>query len=87
MRSINGIIVHAKYFAFDGCHKFYLLHDNSERSTMVMRSVGWEDDDFYPIEELPMYWDMACPLKFISSSDLTTTFAGQFEEAYFEGWD
>lgn len=36
MRSINGIIVHAKYFAFDGCHKFYLLHDNSERSTMVM---------------------------------------------------
>lgn len=66
MLEINGKEIEEKEFAFDGCHKFYLISKEEEKA----EAEGYEYD-IYPIEKLPkMFWN-SCPLRFISKWDLS----------------
>ena len=79
---INGLFVSAFAFAFDGCHKIYLVEDDYDYNKM--RSLGYA---IYDIEELPMAWVDTCPLRFINSADLNRTYVPQCTPAHFEGWN
>ena len=82
MRTINEIAITQDCFAFDGCHKFYLCDTEADRK--MMRDYSYH---IYPISDLPMAWNDSCPLRFILSADLETTYVNQGEPAWFEGWD
>jgi hypothetical protein len=77
---INKKEIVAKSFAYDGCHKIYLL-DNEEQ---------WEDAlandyDVYPISKLQEKFESSCSLRFISPWDLSKrNYVNQFEDAVFE---
>ena len=66
---IDGTPTEATHFAYDGCHKIYLL--TSAADVFRMFDAGWEGEDMYPISELPEIWEETCPLRFISNADLT----------------
>lgn len=53
--TINGQTSPATEFAWDGCHKIYLL-DNGEAGYKVL-----------PVSELQRVWDQSCPLRFINN--------------------
>lgn len=82
---INGKEFTATEFFFDGCHKIYLV--DTEEGRRQMFSAGWDERDVYPIEELPAVWVDTCPLRFITSADLSRRYIDQCETAKFEGWD
>jgi hypothetical protein len=77
---INGKETKAKSFAYDGCHKIYLLENEEE----------WEDAlsndyDVYPISKLQEKFDSSCSLRFISPWNLDKrNYVNQFEDAVFE---
>lgn len=79
---INGQLITAIGFAFDGCHKFYLLENDADCKKMVGL-----DYNIYLIEGLPEAWVGSCPLRFIDSADLKKCYVHQGEPAYFEGWN
>lgn len=81
-RYINGTEVTAYGFAFDGCHKFYLIENDNERREL--EGYGYR---IYKIEDLPLAWCDSCPLRFILSADLKTVYVAQCEPAEFDGWD
>lgn len=57
--------VKADMFAYDGCHKIYLItnmHDEDES-----HDYGYE---LRGVEELPAIWDVTCPLRFIQFWDV-----------------
>ena len=78
---INGKEITAKLFAFDGCHKIYLL-DESQYDEF--KALGYR---IYVIDGLPTVWTDTCPLRFIDSGDLSESIVAQFEPATFEGWE
>lgn len=80
--TINDTVITAIGFAFDGCHKIYLLEN--EKDCEKMHDYGY---DLYLIEGLPEAWLHTCSLRFIESADLTTTYVRQFEPAFFKGWN
>lgn len=80
--TINDTVITAIGFAFDGCHKIYLLEDEHDCEKML--DYGYS---LYLIEGLPEAWLDSCPLRFIESADLTTTYVRQFEPAFFKGWN
>lgn len=75
---INSITTDAKKFAFDGCHKIYLLE--SRKDETEARAIGY---DILPIDQLQDAYDGSCALRFISNWELTTSFVNQFEDAEF----
>jgi hypothetical protein len=79
MLHINGLPVAATEFATDECHKIYLIFTAEDRQTML--DCGYDSDDIHPVSELPAAWDLTCPLRFISSADLTLRFVKQCEDA------
>ena len=75
---INNQETEAKAFAYDDCHKIYLLERDSD----------WKDasDAGYtilPIEKLIETYEGSCDLRFISNWALTKQFVRQFETADF----
>ena len=76
--TINGHEITAKEFAFDGCHKIYLM--NTAEDKKVFTEYGY---DFYPIENLQEVYETSCMLKFISNGDLENSPVEQGEEAIF----
>jgi hypothetical protein len=64
---INGKEVTAKKFAFEGCHKIYVI-DTPEEEAQALK-YGY---DIYPIEEIEQAYKDSCSLKFISNWPLTT---------------
>ncbi len=76
---INNTTTTAKKFAFDGCHKIYLLE--SRKDETEARAIGYS---ILPISELQDAYDSSCGLRFISNWQLTTSFVHQFDEATFE---
>ena len=64
---IDGKPYNADRFAFDGCHKIYLLHPGENLS-----EYGWDERDYYSISDLAAAWDTSCGLRFISWGDLST---------------
>ncbi len=80
---INGKEVTAEKFAFEGCHKIYVI-DTPEEEAQALK-YGY---NIYPIEEIREAYEGSCSLKFISSWPLDTdefvSYVGQFEDANFE---
>ena len=76
---VNGKKVTAKMFAFDRCHKIYLL-DTPEQATQA-EEIGYE---ILPIAELKEAYDDSCGLRFISGwSPDFSSYVSQFEDAVF----
>ena len=78
---INGIKVETEVnkFAYDGCHKIYILKDYTE-----LAEAQQECYTIYHIQDLERVYDRSCPLRFINSWDLEITYAPQGEEAIFD---
>ena len=70
---INGQYTNATHFAYDGCHKIYLLEDQED---------AWEANCCYhilPISSLEKTFHSSCGLQFISNWKLNNSFTEQFE--------
>lgn len=76
--TINGIETKAKQFAYDGCHKIYLIEDEMDLNEARM---GYS---ILPISELKKAFNNSCGLQFISSWKLDKSYVNQFEDACFE---
>lgn len=63
--TINGKVITATEFAFDNCHKIYLVNSAEDKNQLI--EYGY---DFYPIEELKEAYEGSCSLRFIQ--DMTT---------------
>lgn len=76
MLIINGKEVkHNKLFAYDGCHKIYVLEDSKD--LLEATNVGY---DIYQIDEIEEKYNDSCEFRFISNWKLTERYVEQFEE-------
>lgn len=76
---INNQETEAKKFAYDGCHKIYLIEDEADEKTAMEYEYK-----FFPIEELQKTYENSCSLRFISNWKLSKQYVKQFEQAVFE---
>lgn len=77
--NINGHEITAKQFAYDGCHKIYLLENKSEVNEA--REYGY---NIFPISELKNAYDGSCGLRFISGWQPDfKQYVPQFDDAVF----
>lgn len=79
---INGIEITAKEFAYDGCHKIYLIESQEERDEA--ESYGYK---IYPINEIADKFDNSCSLRFIETWTDYKKIVSQFEECVHIEWD
>lgn len=76
---INGIKVETNgCFAYDGCHKIYILEDDNDLEE------AREMFDIKHIEDLPNTYYNSCPLRFINNWKSDKCYAEQGEEAIFD---
>lgn len=70
---INGEVVPATHFAYDGCHKFYLIFNDVDMAKMQDYGYGFSLDDswIYEVADLADEWEGSCSLRFISRADLS----------------
>ena len=73
---INGQEVIGNHFAYDGCHKIYILESDSELQDCDYPQIR-------PIKDLPEVWEDSCGLRFISNWSLEKSYVNQFEDADF----
>ena len=64
---INGQTISAQSFAYDGCHKIYLIEDENDRNEAI--GFGYE---IHPIDALPETYERSCSMRFISTWKLET---------------
>ena len=76
---LNGIEVVGNEFAYDGCHKIYIIEDENDRKDAL--ECGY---DILPISELLTQYNRSCELRFISNWKLTIRYVGQFEKLEIE---
>ena len=76
---INNIEVVGNKFAYDGCHKIYIIED--EQDEQKARECGYKILD---ISQLTKTYECSCELRFIHNWKLTKTYVAQFENATFE---
>ena len=74
--------INAKFFAYDGCHKMYIIESDDDLKSAT--SYGYQ---ILPIEELPRTYVESCPLRFIDPWDLINTYVPQCARVEFIGWD
>ena len=67
-------------FAYDGCHKIYVLEDVTDKQESM--EIGYH---IYPIGQLEEVYENSCSLRFINNWKCDKTYVGQFESAVFEG--
>lgn len=80
--TINAKTIKAKLFAFDGCHKIYLLDDKSAAD-----DARYNEYSIYRIKDLPHVFEGSCQLRFISNWNLALPdYVRQFEDAVFDGF-
>lgn len=84
---INGYIFQGTDYAFDGCHKFYLLSDKKEYE--AAEKCGY---NIYPINTLQAQFRNSCPLRFISLWNLedpesTIVIQGEYGSSPYESED
>lgn len=75
---INGIKIYALTFAYDGCHKIYLIEDEIDEKEAIKSGYS-----VLPIEKLKETYKDSCSLKFISNWKLDKNYVGQFAKAVF----
>lgn len=61
-------------FAYDGCHKIYML--NNDKEAEEAKKFGYS---ILPIEDLEKTFINSCELRFIQTWDLKKTYIDQFE--------
>ena len=76
---LNGIELEATRFAYEGCHKIYIIGNEEESKEAI--DIGY---DLYSIDELEDVFNKSCSLRFINSWDCEKRYVKQFEEAIFE---
>lgn len=76
---INGKEILGKEFAFDGCHKIYIIEDDDDKKMAI--EYGYIIKN---IDELKDTFVNSCPLRFISNWKLDKTYVYQGEKAIFE---
>lgn len=79
MITVNKQQIIDEQFAYDGCHKIYIIEDESDREIALSC-----DYKIHPISELEEKFNDSCDLKFINNWKLNKTYVKQFEEAIFE---
>lgn len=79
MLKINGEIVKGTQFAYDGCHKIYIIEDNEDLK--IAKEYGYE---IYDIKEIKNAYENSCELRFISNWKLNKQYVKQFENEVFE---
>ena len=75
MKEINGIEIIGNKFAYDNCHKIYIIED--EQDEQEAKECGY---NIYPIEDIKSAYDNSCSLKLISNWKLTKRYVKQFED-------
>ena len=75
---INGQKVIGKQFAYDGCHKMYIIEDSEDLDNALNYNY-----DILPIEKLEQTYENSCELKFIHNWKLDKCYVAQFENAEF----
>ena len=75
MLTINGEVINATHFAYDGCHKIYLIGGTDQMATML--DYGYGSGDILPVSELARVWEETCFLRFINWADLGETVVEQ----------
>lgn len=75
---INNKPVTGSQFAYDGCHKIYILE--TEENVIEARNEGF---DIYPIEKIQEIYSGSCPLKFIDNWNLNNKYVPQCVQAVF----
>jgi len=76
---INGQTVNGDKFAYDNCHKIYIIEDQTDIEEA--KEIGY---DVYPIENLKEIYEHSCELRFISNWKLTKNYVTQFEDCTIE---
>ena len=79
---INGKAIIGDQFAYEGCHKIYIINTPEEEAQAL--EYGY---NIYPIKEIEQVYKDSCSFKFISNWPLNVSYADQCEEATFEGID
>lgn len=64
------------YFAYDGCHKIYILE--SEKDVKQAMKYGYR---LYPVMELQKTYEDSCPLKFIENLNFDKQYVKQGQNA------
>lgn len=72
---INGQTVVGKSFAYDGCHKIYVIETLEEMEEAL--ETGYS---ILSIDQLEQTYENSCSLRFISNWALTKRYVGQFDE-------
>ena len=62
---LNNVEIKQKYFAFDTCHKIYVLSNQKEMFQAILL-----DYEIKEIQEIVKTYNKSCGLKFISYWDL-----------------
>lgn len=74
---VNGKFIESiGHFAYDGCHKIYILENSYDINTALV--FGYY---IYPIETIKTTFEKSCPLKFIENFSLTKYYVKQFHKA------
>lgn len=76
---INGKQVVGNEFAYDDCHKIYIIEDENDRKSAL--ECGYT---LYPIEQLLSKYNHSCELRFINNWKLTIRYVEQFEKLEIE---
>lgn len=76
---INDIEVIGKEFAYNGCHKIYILED--EKDKQEAKDVGYI---ILPINLISKCYIESCPMRFINNWKLTKSYVKQCRTATFE---
>lgn len=72
---VNGVEIVGNEFAFDGCHKIYIIENEEDKNNAL--EIGYH---IFPIQDLKSCFEYSCPLKFISNWALSKQYVPQFEE-------
>lgn len=71
--SINGKILTAKWFAYDGCHEIYTIENEQEKAEA--KSYGYR---ILHITQIRETYKHSCPLRFIDSWNLEEEYVPQY---------
>ena len=76
---INQQEITAQHFAYDGCHKIYLIENRNDFDDAT--NSGYS---IYPICRLQQTYEDSCELRFIDNWGLSKKYVAQFQDAIFE---
>lgn len=76
---INGVEVVGKEFAYDGCHKIYVVEDENDKKEALESEYK-----IVSVEKLESTYNDSCDLRLIRNWKLTKLYAMQGQNAKFD---